>query len=109
MLLPRADEFEKQCLLSFRFSDWPVALISWQRLNRFLPSHFLALTLPRLAAAHRVSINTARLPRLNERMLAIKNVRAILQEINGEKRPEKTKDYFIVSNSTLCEINAIFI
>ena len=28
-------------------------------------------------------------------------IRAILQEINGEKRPEKTKDYFIVSNSTI--------
>ena len=36
-------------------------------------------------------------------------IRAILQEINSEKRPEKTKDYFIVSNSTIFEINAIFI
>ena len=36
-------------------------------------------------------------------------VRAILLDINGEKRPEKTKDYFIVSNSTLFEINVIFI
>ena len=52
MLLPGADEFEKQCLLYFRFSDWPIALISWQRLNRFLPSHFLV----RLAAAPWVSI-----------------------------------------------------
>ena len=34
-------------------------------------------------------------------------IRAILQEINGEKRPEKTKDYFIVSNSTVFEINVI--
>ena len=67
------------------------------------------LTFARLAAAPRILINTARLPRLNECMLAIKNVRATLQEINGEKRPEKTKDYFIVSNSTLCEINVIFI
>ena len=36
-------------------------------------------------------------------------MRAILQEINGEKRPEKTKDYFIVSNSTLFEISVVFI
>ena len=36
-------------------------------------------------------------------------IRAILQEINGEKRPEKTKDYFIVSNSTIFEINVTFI
>ena len=28
VLLLRADEFEKQCLLFFRFSDWPVPLIS---------------------------------------------------------------------------------
>ena len=28
VLLPRADEFEKQRLLYFRFSDWPVVLIS---------------------------------------------------------------------------------
>ena len=34
-------------------------------------------------------------------------VRAILQDLNGEKRPEKTKDYFIVSNSTVLEINVI--
>ena len=34
---------------------------------------------------------------------------AILQERNGEKRPEETKDYFILSNSTLFEINVIFI
>ena len=34
-------------------------------------------------------------------------IRAILQEINEEKRPEKTKDYFIVSNSTVFEINVI--
>ena len=33
----------------------------------------------------------------------------MLQEINGEKRPEKTKDYLIVSNSTLFEINVVFI
>ena len=36
-------------------------------------------------------------------------IRAILQELNGEKRPKKTKDYFIVSNSTIFEINVIFI
>ena len=36
-------------------------------------------------------------------------VRAILQEINGGKRPEKTKYYFTVSNSTLFEANVIFI
>ena len=36
-------------------------------------------------------------------------IRAILLEINGEKRPEKTKDYFIVSNSTIFEINVTFI
>ena len=36
-------------------------------------------------------------------------IRAILQEINWEKRPEKTKDYFIVSNSTIFEINVTFI
>ena len=34
-------------------------------------------------------------------------IRTILQDINGEKRPEKTKDYFIVSNSTVFEINVI--
>ena len=34
-------------------------------------------------------------------------IRAILQEINGEKRPEKTKDYSIVSSSTVFEINVI--
>ena len=34
---------------------------------------------------------------------------AVLQEINGEKRPEKPEDYFIVSNSTIFEINVIFI
>ena len=56
VLLPRADEFEKQRLLYFRFSDWPVVLISQQRLNRFPPSHFLVLTLARLAAAPGVSI-----------------------------------------------------
>ena len=39
------------------------------------------------------------------------NVRAILDllDINGEKRPEKIKDYFIVNNSILFEINVIFI
>ena len=34
-------------------------------------------------------------------------IRALQQEINEEKRPEKTKDYFIVSNSTVFEINVI--
>ena len=34
-------------------------------------------------------------------------IRAIVQEINGVKRPEKTKDYFIVSNSTVFQINVI--
>ena len=34
-------------------------------------------------------------------------IRAILQEKNEEKRPEKTKDYFIVNTSTVFEINVI--
>ena len=34
---------------------------------------------------------------------------AILQEINEEKRPEKIRDCFSVSNSTLFEMNVIFI
>ena len=36
-------------------------------------------------------------------------IRAILKEINGGKRPEKTKDYSIVSNSTIFETNVTFI
>ena len=40
LLLPAADDFEKQCLLYFLLSDWPVAEISSQQLNHFLPSYF---------------------------------------------------------------------
>ena len=43
----------------------------------------------------------ARLPRLNERWRKRLVVRVILQEINGEKRPEKARDFFGVSNLTL--------
>ena len=100
VLLPGAEEFEKQCLLYFRFSDWPITLISWQPLNHFLPSHFLVLTLTRLAAAPGVSIAWHGYQDLTNACWRYKNVMAILQEINGEKRPEKTKEYFTVSNST---------
>ena len=101
MLLPGADEFEKQCLLYFRFSDWPIALISLQRLNHFLLSHFsVVLTHTRLAAAPGVSITWHGYQNLTNACWRYKNVMAILQEINAEKRPKKTKDYFIVSNST---------
>ena len=40
LLLPAADDFEKQCLLYFLLSDWPVAEISSQQLNHFPPSYF---------------------------------------------------------------------
>ena len=40
LLLPAADDFEKQCRLYFLFSDWPVADISSQQLNHFPPSYF---------------------------------------------------------------------
>ena len=33
LLLPAADDFENQCLLSFRPCNWPVAQISKQRLS----------------------------------------------------------------------------
>ena len=39
LLLPAADDFEKQCRLYFLSSDWPVADIS-QQLNHFPPSYF---------------------------------------------------------------------
>ena len=52
MLLPAANEF----LLYFRSSDWLVAQISWQRLNRFPPSHFLELKLARLASTPEIRI-----------------------------------------------------
>ena len=40
LLLTAADDFEKQCLLYFLLSDWPVAEISSQQLNHFPPSYF---------------------------------------------------------------------
>ena len=51
LLLPAADDFEKQCLLYFLPSDWPVAEISSQQLNHFPPSYFKALTHAFLACA----------------------------------------------------------
>ena len=80
-----------------------------------------ALTLARLATAAGISIGrtvTKTVTNADEFVMQAKFVlsqtvrcylliRAILQEINGEKRPEKTKDYFIVSNSTVFEINVI--
>ena len=36
-------------------------------------------------------------------------IRAIIQEINGGKQPEKTKDYFILSYSTIFKINVVFV
>ena len=40
LLLPAADDFEKQCLLYFLLGDWPVAEISSQQFNHFPPSYF---------------------------------------------------------------------
>ena len=82
----------------------------------FLPRGDYELTLARLAAAPGISIGrtvTKTVTNAGEFVLS-QMARcysfngAILQEINGEKRPKKTKDYFIVSNSTLFEINVIF-
>ena len=89
----------------------------------FLPRGDYELTLARLASAPRISIGstvTKTVTNADEFVMQAKFVvsqtaccylliRAILQEIDGEKRPEKTKDYFIVSNSTIFEINVIFI
>ena len=87
----------------------------------FLPRGDYELTLARLEAAPGISIGrtvTKTVTNADEFVMQPKFVlsqtarcylliRAILQEINGEKRPEKTKDYFIVSNSTVFEINVI--
>ena len=67
------------------------------------------LTLTRLAAAPEVSIKRHGYQDVTNACWRNKMYRVILQEINGEKRPEKTKDYFIESNSTLFEINTVFI
>ena len=88
-----------------------------------LPRGDYELTLARLAAAPGISIGrtvTKTVTNADEFVMQAKFVlsqtarcylliRAILQEINGEKRPEKTKYFFIVSNSTIFEINVIFI
>ena len=58
------------------------------------------LTLVHLAAAPGVSITWHGYQDLTNACWRYKKVMAILQELNREKRPEKTKDYFIVSNST---------
>ena len=79
------------------------------------------LTLARLAATPGISIGrTVTKTVTNEFIMQAKFVlsqtarcylliRAILQRINGEYRPEKTKDYLIVSNSTLFEMDVVFI
>ena len=88
-----------------------------------LPRGDYKLTLARLAAAPGISIGrtvTKTVTNSDEFVMLAKFVlsqtarcflliRAILQVINGEKRPEKTKDYFIVSNSTIFDINVKFI
>ena len=87
----------------------------------FLPRGDYELTLARLATAAGILIGrtvTKTVTNADEFVMRAKFVlsqtarcylliRAFLQEINGEKRPEKTKDYFIVSNSTVFEINVI--
>ena len=87
----------------------------------FLPRGDYELTLARLAASPGISIGrtvTMTVTNADEFVMQTKFVpsqtarcylliRDILQEINGEKQPEKTKDYFIVSNSAVFEINVI--
>ena len=87
----------------------------------FLPRGDYKLTLARLATAAGISIGrtvTKTVTNADEFVTQAKFVlsqmarfylliRAILQEINGKKRPEKTKDYFIVSSSTVFEIDVI--
>ena len=89
----------------------------------FLPRGDHELTLARLAAAPGISIGrtvTKTVTNADEFVMQAKFVlsqtarcylliRAILQEINGQKQSGKTKNYLIVSNSTLFEINVIFI
>ena len=89
----------------------------------FLPRGDYELTLARLATTAGISIGrtvTNTVTNADEFVMQAKFVlsqtaccylliRAILQEINVVKRPEKTKDYFIVSNSTLFEKNVIFV
>ena len=43
LLLPAADDYEKQCILYCQLSDWPVAEISLQQLNHFPPIYFYLL------------------------------------------------------------------
>ena len=78
----------------------------------FLPRGDYELTLASSVAAPGISIGRTVTKTefvLSQTARCYLLIRAILQEINGEKRPEKTKDYFIVSNSTIFEINVTFI
>ena len=82
----------------------------------FLPRGDYELTLARSVASPGISIGRTVTKTVTNAEFVLSQtarcyllIRAIPQEINGEKRPEKTKDYFIVSNSTIFEINVIFI
>ena len=82
----------------------------------FLPRGDYELTLARSVAAAGISIGRTVIKTVTNAEIFVLSqtarcyllIRVILQEINEEKRPEKTKDYFIVSNSTIFEINVIF-